>query len=256
MDALPTITRYYGAHEQDLEKLWRFIDQAQTYSSRILIGVNVEKDLTDCIKRYSQRQACSTVPVDFIPITPWIGISSPLNILLQHLPTDQCAVLIQSVEIQCTAQHIARLRTYSQMSDVLCAGAALDGHQQPDPKSSAQHLPLRGDTSPWNTLAIWDLARLRRTGFPMSADEVRPPGMEDAAAIGLQQKLFGGRTTNRALLVRFGGEVHWSTQFEYDGERNAKHQAKMNSKNSRTEQLLATLGISSSDHVGVEYISE
>jgi len=119
-----TITRYYGNNEKDLEQLWCFIKQAQKYSKRILIGVNIEKDLTDCIKKYSQQQS-----VDFIPIQPWIGISTPLNILLNHIPLNETSVLIQSVEIQCTSYHINCLRSYLKEDDVLCVGAALDGHQ-------------------------------------------------------------------------------------------------------------------------------
>ena len=115
-----TITRYYGTNEKDLEQLQRFIDQAKTYSSRILIGVNIEKDLTNCIEKF---QESLDIPVDFIPIKPWIGISSPLNILLNHIPATETSLLIQSVEIQCTSSQIDYLRTYLEDPDVLCVGA-------------------------------------------------------------------------------------------------------------------------------------
>jgi hypothetical protein len=259
MNNFCTITRYYGHNEQDLEKLWHFIEQAQTYSNRILIGVNIEKDLTDCIRKYSLRQQLPNVSVDFIPIQPWIGISTPLNILLNHIPLNQTSVLIRSVEIQCTSRHIDCLRSYLTDDDILCVGAALDGHQTFDNQSDKKHFPLQGDTSPWNTFIIWNLEKLRRTGFPMCSDFVNPAGMEDSAVIALQQKLFGGMKNNRALLVHFNDNVQWSNQFDYDQERSLKHQMKMKSKNSRTKQLLQMLDISDSDQehqIGVEYISD
>ncbi|CAF1154831.1 unnamed protein product [Rotaria magnacalcarata] len=255
-----TITRYYGSNEKDLEKLRRFIEQAQTYSNRILIGVDVEKDLTDCIQKYAQQQKLSNIPVDFIPIQPWIGISSPLNILLNHLSLNQTTVLIQSVEIQCTSYHVDRLRAYLQEDNILCAGAVLDGHHvSTDSLSYKKYVPLHGDTSPWNTFILWNLEKLRRTGFPMCADFVNPPGMEDSAAIGLQQKLFGGMKKNRALLIHFNDNVQWLNQFDDDQERHLKHQLKMKSKNSRTQQLLQMLDLSDSDQevcIGIEYINE
>ena len=259
MTNLYTITRYHGTNDGDLEKLWQFIERAQTYSQRILIGVNTEKDLTDCITRSSQRQHRSTASVDFIPIQPWIGISTPLNILLNHIPSAERSVLIQSVEIQCTLHHVNRLRTYLSDTNVLCVGVALDGHAVSNSTPDGTRLPLQGDTSPWNTFIIWNLDKLRRTGFPLCCDHVNPPGMEDSSVIGLQQKLFGGMEQNRALLVRFADDVHWLTRFDDDRERLAKHQMKMQSKNSRTKQLLDVLNISDSDHadrLGIHYVHD
>jgi hypothetical protein len=250
-----TITRYHGNNEKDLEQLWRFIKQAKTYSNRILIGVNIEKDLTDCIKRYSKEEDLSNIAVDFIPIQPWIGISTPLNILLNHIPLNETSVLIQSVEIQCTSDHIDYLRSYLKEDNVLCVGVALDGHQIFDKQLNKKSFPLYGDTCPWNTFIMWNFEKLRRTGFPICCDFVNSPGMEDSAVIGLQQKLFGGMNKNRALLIQLNMNVQWLNQFDYDQERYLKHQMKMKSKNSRTKQLLEILDISQDDQIGVEYIS-
>ena len=199
MTNLFTITRYYGNNDQDLQRLERFIDQAQTYSKQIIIGVHLEKDLSNCIHKYSSRS--STVPVRFIPIQPWIGISTPLNILLNFIPSDEQYLLIQSIEIQCTSTHVHRLQSHLNDENVLCVGAALDGHQTMIHSSDQPVLlPLQGDTSPWNTFIIWNLSKLRRTGFPICSDFLHPPGMEDSAVIALQQQqLFGGREKNRAL---------------------------------------------------------
>jgi len=90
----------------------------------------------------------------------------------------------------------------------------------------------------------------------MCCDLVNPPGMEDSAVIGLQQKLFGGMQTNRALLVHLKSNVQWLNQFDYDEERSLKHQIKMKSKNIRTKQLLQILNISENDLIGIEYIHE
>ena len=249
-----TISRYYGHTDNDLEQLDRFIEQAKTYSHRILIGVHIEKDLTNCIEKYASQS--SNIPVDFIPIKPWIGISTPLNILLNHLSSTETSVIIQSVEIQCTSEQIHCLQSYLHEENVLCVGAVLDGHQMFDQPASRTHLPLQGDTSPWNTLIIWNLEKLRRTGFPLCCDFVNPPGMEDSAVIALQQKLFGGMTRNRALLVQLNTVIHWHNQFSNDSERSVRHQIKMQSKNLRTRQLLQMLSITSDDQIGIEYVNE
>ena len=83
--------------------------------------------------------------------------------------------------------------------------------------------------------------------------------MEDSAAIALQQKLFGGKQKNRALLIQFPADLHWLTCFEKDSERSLQHQTKMKSKNHRTEQQLNMLNISAGDRIdliGVEYIRD
>lgn len=244
-----TITRYSGRTDQDLEQLGRFLHQAETYSTRILVGVNIDQDITHCIEKYSQQSF--RIPIDLIPIRPWIGISTPLNILLNHLPIDDTCVLIQSVEIQCTSKHIDRLRSYLIDDDILCVGVALDGHQI----LNKTFVQLQGDTSPWNTFALWNLEKLIRTGFPTCADRLDPPGMEDAAVIALQQRLFGGAMKNRVLLIRLNEDVRWLNRFEHDEQRSLQHQKKMKSKNKRTEQLLYILNANDAqEQIGVEYI--
>ena len=121
-----------------------------------------------------------------------------------------------------------------------------------------KYLPLQGNTCPWNTFIVWNLEKLRRTGFPLCSDFVDPPGMEESAVIALQQKLFGGMKKNRALLIHFNDNVHWLNQFDYDHERYLKHRVKINSKNTRTKQLLKIFDISDNDQeicIGTEYIS-
>ena len=56
------------------------------------------------------------------------------------------------------------------------------------------------------------------------------------------------------FLVRFIDDIHWLTCFDHDEERLLKHQMKMKSKNSRTEEQLRILNISSNDRLGVEYL--
>lgn len=249
-----TITRYYGTNDKDLERLDRFITQAKIYSKRILIGINIDKDLTHSIDKYASQSHGNT-SIEFIPIQPWIGISTPLNILLNHVSSDEKFVLIQSIEIQCTLDHIDYLRTLINDGNVLCVGVALDGHQKFDESKQDRYiLPLEGNTSPWNTFALWNLSKLRRTGFPLCSDFVQPPGMEDSAVIGLQQKLFNGMKHNRALLVHFHSNVCWLTNFNHNQDRMYQHELKMQSKNVRTKQLADILAFSNDNQIGIEYV--
>ena len=129
---------------------------------------------------------------------------------------------------------------------MLVAGAALPGHlHQLGPSSttsSSTVVPLTGRTCPWNTLAVWNLSKLKLTGFLMVSDTVGPcSGVEECVAVAVAQKL-GGAETSRAKLVRLP-DVSWEETFE-DEERRKWHEEKMKSKVERPAHQLDLLGIS------------
>jgi len=140
-------------------------------------------------------------------------------------------------------------------------GAALEGHQF---REGAQ--PLTGSTSPWNTCALWSVAKLGRTGFLAVSDglpcDASVAGIEEVAAIAVAQSLLRAprrgllpawlwrrRSTStdadgmRAKLVDLGREhVTWDVAWE-DPARQAWHAKKMESKAQRAAAQLAALGL-------------
>ncbi|CAF0873827.1 unnamed protein product [Didymodactylos carnosus] len=253
-----TLTRYWGSAQKDLDQLHHFINQAETYSSHILIGVNASKDLTNFSHFHNEQMGTRAIPVDIVPITPWYGISSPLNILLNRVSSlvknsPDTIVLIQSPEIRCTSTQVKKLLTYMDLSSCLCIGASLDGHLI---TTQNQNVPVRGETCPWNTFTLWNWNKLIRTGFLSTADLVQPAGMEEVPVICLQQKLFGGKQMNRAILIKMTDEdILWNNEFEHDTQRRENHLKKLRSKNERTRELMKILQINETvDDIGVEHI--
>ena len=94
-------------------------------------------------------------------------------------------------------------------------------------------------TTPWNTLAVWDLSKLAMTGFLMISDLGKSGGVEECAAIALLQKLF---PESIAKLVKVD-DFRWEENFQ-DPERQKWHEKKMKSKVERPAQQLQQLNLS------------
>ena len=92
--------------------------------------------------------------------------------------------MFMSIEVRLCAAHIAgMLGLLRRDADMLCAGMRLQGHDfeiaqnnllQPGDVATAgiQRCRLAGTTTPWNTLCMWRLSLLMRTGFLMISDGV------------------------------------------------------------------------------------
>jgi hypothetical protein len=135
----------------------------------------------------------------------------------------------------------------SEDSDVLVAGARLAGHDyRAQEDATAVVAPLTGRTSPWNTLAVWNLRKLALTGFQLVSDGLvtdddknQEPwygGIEEVVAIALLQKLLGADRA-KAKLLHIPG-IEWDQNFD-DPERKRWHEYKMESKATRAAHQLA-----------------
>ncbi|KAH7340291.1 hypothetical protein B0J17DRAFT_650682 [Rhizoctonia solani] len=128
--------------------------------------------------------------------------------------------------------------------DVLVVGKAFDAHtfHQALPGSTAQTY-LTGQTCPWNTLAVWNVSKLARTGFLLTSETNTPPNssaIEEAPTIALHQKLFPGQS--RALLVRFEAEDGWGTAWT-DPARAEWHARKLASKDTSAAAHISNIGL-------------
>ncbi|CAE6433242.1 unnamed protein product [Rhizoctonia solani] len=162
-------------------------------------------------------------------------------------------VLFQSVEVNVEPEKVKKMVDLC-TGDVLVVGKAFDAHAfQTHPDSAAHQVYLTGRNCPWNTLAVWDVSKLARTGFLLTSETNTPPdssAIEEAPTIALHQKLFPGRS--RALLVRFEAEDGWGTVWA-DPARAEWHARKMASKDTSAAAHISNIGLAGSFTI-VEHI--
>ncbi len=205
-------------------------------ASHTLVAV----DATPKIPKYDfvhaiQECAGSTI---VLPVMPWGKFVPALNALLAHVHSELNAkyLLFVSAEVGVSASSIQTLVTHcsdeSIDSYVLVAGAALNGHAYQPNSITA----LNGRTSPWNTLAVWNVPKLILTGFLPVSDLGSNAGVEECAAVAVHQQLFPQARAKLVLLE----DVEWQDTFE-DDERRRWHERKMNSKLERAEAQLKLL---------------
>ena len=218
--------------------------------------------------------AAAATKIHLVPVQPWNHFTPALNALVQFAQQQEAtSLLFCSAETNAPAETtIPLLLSHLQKGDTLVVGAVLPGHEfhsaaekatctttaaaaRPteigatnSPPTSFTVVPLTGRTCPWNTLALWNVPLLSRTGFPLVADTPGIAGIEEVATVALQQQMWGGRTRARAKLIPVPG-VTWATDFT-DPSRQAWHQQKMESKNTRAAAQLQLLGINAAGHDG------
>ena len=113
--------------------------------------------------------------VRIIPMLYWGKFVPALNALIgtaaEQFPK-ATSLLLQSLEMDVDTTSIELLHSHFDHSRDLVVGAAMPGHDfQPDPES--QPIELSGLTSPWNTLALWNLEKLAKVGFVLTGDALR-----------------------------------------------------------------------------------
>ncbi|KAJ3290584.1 hypothetical protein HDU76_007376, partial [Blyttiomyces sp. JEL0837] len=89
--------------------------------------------------------------------------------------------------------------------DTLVVGKCFGDHEFHTTEDSEAVLPLTGITTPWNTLAIWNVRKLALTGFLAVAEGFAAfatvGGVEEVSVIALHQLLHP--TTSKAKLAKF-----------------------------------------------------
>jgi len=176
-------------------------------------------------------------------IRNWGMFTQALNEAVEYARSESYETLLfLSLEARLSVVGLKTLQQYLQ-SDVLVVGAALPGHDfQPGSKLP---VTLRGRTCPWNTMALWSVAKMSRGFFHTISDGDETlkvaAGIEEVVAISLQQHRSGGATNSKAALVQVPG-TDWQTDFT-DAARWKSHEEKMSSKDTRAESQLKALGI-------------
>lgn len=184
---------------------------------------------------------------EVIPVMPWQKFVPALNALVGFgagHPLNPSRILFVSAETTASAEDIMHLSRLVN-DEILVAGAALPGHDyQPN-----NILELNGTTTPWNTLAVWNIRKLAMTGFALVSEghlSIEPSyGVEEVVAIALLQKLLGTENAQAKLLKL--NSVNWTQDFD-DPERRRWHDEKMKSKVERADRQLQLMALSGKVH--------
>lgn len=201
-------------------------------------------DATPKIEKYDYVQAIrSLLPkkskIEILPVTPWGKFVPALNALVLYATRIEEAdkIMFVSAEVRVSIKTIETLCQHLDNDEnVIVAGAAMNGHLY---AGKDMLVELNGRTTPWNTMAIWNLKKLSLTGFVPCSDLGFSAGVEECAAIAILQKLF---PSSVAKLVQLD-DVAWNEIFE-DEERRKWHEQKMKSKVERPKQQLEKLQLS------------
>lgn len=213
--------------------------------------------LVDTIRKLTADTTTSAGLLEVLPVTPWGKFVPALNALIGYAASQSCAVddriLFVSAETGAPTEAVQTLVSHMD-HDTLVAGARLEGHdyRPRDGDDRAATVALTGRTSPWNTLAVWNLRKLALTGFQLVSDglltndSTEPSyGIEEVVATCLLQKLLG-QDHAKSKLVQLPG-IHWDQEFETP-ERQKWHEFKMESKSIRAARQLELTGLSGVVH--------
>jgi len=246
MSSLYVGTRLHGKNilsdDPSLTKLESFLRSASTYAGHIGIAVDAtQPQLLESVRALIVCHASAKISV--LPVQWWNGFTPALNTLTAHAASifkaEDARILFQSVEVNVSPSAIQQLTRLSTPSTLVC-GAALDGHDFQGSGTAT----LDGATCVWNTLALWSIKKLSRTGFlPISDGNLVgvDGGVEEVACVAAQQRMFPG--TAEAVLVRLSESagISWGTSFT-GPDRKAWHARKMASKRTRAASQLRALG--------------
>jgi hypothetical protein len=201
------------------------------------------------------------------------------------LSTRVGSILFCSLETVATPKAIHQLLSKMNYRTTLVCGAVLSGHDyrnswkddttttlEPprvvipdddddddgDDDIGGVPIALNGRTSPWNTLALWNVSKLALTGFLAVSeglhDDPTVAGVEEVATISLLQKLFGAQCMKAKLMSI--PSIQWDTvSFAHDPARQVWHEQKMQSKLQRAAQQVQLLALQNSDtnHEAIVY---
>mmetsp|Transcript_25181 Transcript_25181/g.29144 ORF Transcript_25181/g.29144 Transcript_25181/m.29144 type:complete len:349 (+) Transcript_25181:33-1079(+) len=227
-------------------------------------GYDLVCELEDALKQV-RKDGCyckdKIVDCDFLKVSPWGAFVPALNALVSYACTTEIltkeeeedssllfadSILFISAETTLMKESMDALCKHMNLDDTLVVGAALSGHDfhagdgnGNGNETDERIVDLNGRTCPWNTLALWNLKKLK-LGFSLVADGIHktedgspvPAGIEEFSTVLLHQNLTN-KETCKAKLVQIPG-VEWEQTFD-DEERRKWHEAKMKSKFTRAE---------------------
>lgn len=230
-------TRLHGTNVNglpDLNWLNTWCEHVLCYSEVLIIAADslFYQPVNELLTPYKNN-------VKIILVEPWLSATFSLNLLVEYaLYLGTSELLLQSSELWVEPVSITMMSKHL-TTDTLVVGARVHKSHA----TSTGILPLESANSPWNTLALWQLPKLGKTGFLTVSSgliDTVPGGMEEVATISLLQSI--DLENHLAKIVTVPG-IHWACYWT-DPMRIAFHEEKMLSKTERAERQLDFLGIS------------
>lgn len=217
----------------DEDRIREWCHHVLDYADAVLIGADNSCHSLLCEKLHDYGPR-----VTILLVEPWLGATGPLNALVaKALFEGANELVLQSSEVWIEKQCIEAMSGYLDEKTLVVGARISEEHA-----GSTGVFPLHGLNSPWNTMALWDLDKLARTGFlGISSGLLNgvPGGMEEVVTISLLQHLD---PHNCLAKIFKGSRLNWA--FSCMGpERRAIHRVKMRTKYRRAEQQLKYLGI-------------
>jgi hypothetical protein len=226
--------RFYEEHPEKLRVVEKFIRRISPEVNVVIVAVNDAEDKTgasEYLKRLDIPKA------EIFSVNAWGKFTPALNAIVYLASARGCThVLFCSPEIDITPVVICALCAHMD-SETLVVGASLEGHE-----FSEGTVLGNGTTVPWNTLALWNLAYLARTGFLLAGDAPFDPfvaGVEELSTCAALQTLY---PRLQVKLVQIPG-ITWDAA--HGGLRRVMaHLRKMHSKKDRAARQLAFIELS------------
>lgn len=221
-----------GSTFPDLSQFSHWCQLALGYADHVLIATD------DQLFQVISQMRTPFKQVSPLRVRPWHGFSIPLNtIVAEATRLNGYTLLMQSFEVFVSPQSVEVMQAHL-ASETLVVGARLT----PDHGGTTGVKPIDGLTTPWNTLALWDLDKLQRTGFRDVPSELLngiPGGMEEVSTISLLQHLFPDCTQAKIVTLP---DVQWNLSWN-DAERSLYHHQKILTKRERAEMQLKHLPV-------------
>lgn len=225
-------TRFFERKPDKIKIIEEFARQALLCGTSVLIAVNIKEDKTGAINNPQLK-----VPgVDIFGVNPWGKFIPALNTLVYKSRNSGAEfLLLASAEMRFTPAHFSQLQSFID-KDTLVVGAVLPGHDFQEGER-----PGNGRTVPWNTLSIWNLDYLSRTGFPLISDALadgKNAGVEEVSTIALLQKIYPFLTAKLVKLTGITREIKY-----WDEERLQRYQIELANRISCPEAQMKVFNI-------------
>lgn len=222
--------RFFSSSADNLDRLKSLVEKSSMFADFILIAVkdDIEQSVIPEIEKWN------------VPKTEVVSVGKQekfvptLNFMVKYAYSRGFdRLFFISAEIELTKDIFLKLSEHMD-EQTLVAGAVLSGHEY-----AAGEQVASGVTIPWNTLAVWNLKYLARTGFPLAGEapyDSHFAGVEEIGACAVLQNLY---PSLKVKLINLGA-VKWYIQ-ELSNERIAAHIKKLESKERRAEKQLKFL---------------
>jgi len=233
-------TRLHSSNENspiDVQNIQDWCKHVLNYCDLLIVVVDQRymKATKDVLDDFGEK-------IQLFHIHPWISFTQPLNLLVEKaLSIGAKELLFQSIEVTIGVEDMMILEKELDSNTLIVGAKLCERHGEKN-----EVCTINGWTSPWNTLALWNLEKLALTGFlTISSGNLTdiPGGIEEVVTISLLQKIQPN--SMKAKLIKLSS-VHWNTDWS-SKERSIYHQKKMASKDERSQIQLKKLGINAGE---------